>query len=117
MTREEEIMESAAAERERNAFLLGANWAVDHPMHIYTDNEQVIANLQEEVERLKNPWRDAKKELPKENTSVFINFNGEAFSYSGFVDPNGRWYCYGSGYVRTPEYWMPIPPLPEGGEK
>lgn len=117
MTREKQIKQ-AALERNYdgdfdsnnglNGFVEGAQWADEHP---------------------KNPWRDAKKELPlKENHKdglwgqevlartqsgnyyrMRVRENGE---WQNLVLNEQSWWLY-TGKVT---HWMPIPDLPKGGD-
>lgn len=71
-------------------FIAGAQWADSHP---------------------KNPWRDAKKEQPKDDDPVFLSFQGIE-CVGEYANDQKLWYAHGGGLVE-PEYWMPIPPLPK----
>lgn len=101
MTREEEI-EQFALERNSDGdfdsndgyqgLIEGAQWADEHP---------------------KNPWRDARKELPVDYKSVLIRY-GEDYAHYGIYRYNHE-RCYWENmslyHMTPPDYWMPIPEL------
>ena len=106
MTREEEIRQAAeknATERAgylvqgiaNAAFYDGAKWADEHP---------------------KNPWRDAKKELPEKINKFYSDFVFVAYSVNGEFRFGIDRYDFAreefGSHVHA-EYWMPIPELKE----
>lgn len=84
-----------------------AEWADEHP---------------------KNPWRNAKIELPVEKNVKSISIDcfirtSKGLYFSAFYDYQFKdWYIDGHGYssINTLGYvthWMPIPETPKGGEE
>lgn len=140
MTRVEEIRQAAHEYSDKLAVLCeggnlfknfcnGAKWADEHPQFVHTDNSQVIANLEAEIERLKSPWISVEDRMPDENSAVLvrgeIRDNGHADEFYVFLVENGEFVSAISGkpiwkldtfrdYTFT--HWMPIPELPKGGE-
>lgn len=100
MTREEEIkLTSVRCYKgitvQNQAFVEGAQWADEHP---------------------KNPWRDAKKELPKDKgVRIFVSYAG--IQSSAYYYGNNYWSVEGYGFCDFVDYWMPIPETPKGGKK
>ena len=83
-----------------------------------------MKELRDELDKLCNPWRDAKKELPemteetreyKESPAVFICFDDDTVGVAYYSYSWKRWESRGAG-IPTPKYWMPISKLPKGGE-
>ena len=122
MTREELI--KTKAEEYANVWKLGgfhsvqemlisiANWADKHPQFVHTDNSQVIANLEAEIERLKNPWISVKDRLPEPNVKVIARWNtGEIFD--AWRNDEGIWFI-DIITADKPDYWMPIHELKKG---
>lgn len=102
-------------------------WADSHPQFVHTDNSQVIANLEAEIERLKSPWISVEECMPDENSAVLvrgeIRDNGHADEFYVFLVENGEFVSAISGkpiwkldtfrdYTFT--HWMPIPKLEKG---
>lgn len=102
MTREEEIKQASIEwlrsdsffhEANVESFEEGARWADEHP---------------------KNPWRDAKKDPPKDGEWCLFRFTQNAWAhglYEARVMPNTAM----SDYIRNGEIisWMPISELPK----
>lgn len=81
----------------RDDFLAGARWADEHP---------------------KNPWRDARKELPKGGDKIICSFiydGKRGFGFSKIRDAGGYPIIKGVLYfgVTSCDYWMPLPELPK----
>lgn len=110
MTREQEIMQAAAAEipsagdmaePERSAFLAGANWADEHP---------------------KSPWISVKDRLPEVykkcfalkdcKTPCICILTKKRSGRCVFETPDEE-YEFPDGKIT---HWMPKPELPKGGE-
>ena len=108
-TREEEIKEAKDKICEFKAypfnrgFIAGVQWADEHP---------------------KNPWRDAAKDPPKEmnidhtSDAVIVFWQGGEIGSAIYNHDWNKWVGmhYGED-VATPLFWMPVLPLPKGGEK
>lgn len=106
-TREEEIREAAwdrtnypdcenyCTQRLSTIFEAGAQWADEHP---------------------KNPWRDAKKDPPRDGewfVAITDLMNGLKVPVVGRIGID----IFIQAFKRRYQYWMPIQPLQEGGEK
>ena len=96
----DEQIEQAAIERgcikgtaEYYGFIQGARYAYQNPI---------------------SPWRDAKKDKPKDNKTVLVSFHGIICNGEYDMD-DGIWFASGWGTVE-PEFWIPEPELPKGGE-
>lgn len=109
MTREEEIKDTANSyfylgeddriEERRMCFIGGAQWADEHP---------------------KNPWRDAKKDPPKDDRDVFIKWgkNDPAQRLHGVGSYHKSLFPENNGWsINDVTHWMPIPELEKRGEK
>ena len=140
MTREEEIRQAAATWRnvaarinaDSGSFIQGAKWADAHPQFVHTDNSQVIANLEAEIERLKSPWISVKDMLPNVGECVLAQTEGGSVSVMMYNSDNvfersfGLSYTMKDGGKTTINYnqtfkeaithWMPIPKLEKGGK-
>ena len=86
--------------------------------------------LQDELDKLRNPWRDAKKDPPKKEIGNKIFYTFFDTAYDGVHEQRYYHYAefkkYGSGkeewidedgnrvLVEIADYWMPIPELKKG---
>jgi len=144
MTREEEIKHAAQEYINSDAvipenmylaygdFINGARWADEHPQFVHTDNSQVIANLEAEIERLKNPWISVEERLPEVGLTVLTNIlqiidGGGEHNESTMVLVqlfHGKWDTNRMEQQRVGgilfdtisvvTHWMPIPELEKG---
>lgn len=101
-TREEEIKQAATK--------IAKEWYCGPEDEFHYEVEKLEEMGQWADEHPKNPWRDAKKELPKEEGWVYVN--GERLSI--YYYKNNKWYDERENITFSPDYWMPIPELPKG---
>lgn len=94
------------------SFLSGAHSRNEEVNQWKESKRKLRLRLMQRIHELRNPWRDAKKELPKEGERVFVSYAG--LKSSAYYYGDGQWSVEGYGLCDFVDYWMPIPELPKG---
>lgn len=78
----------------------------------------VRMSIQWADEHPKNPWRDAKKELPEKINKFFSDFVLVMYTRGGKPYPSITRYDYDCGIweIDNVTHWMPFPQPPKGGK-
>ena len=86
--------------------------------------EKKVEELEQRLEAAENPWVKVEDRPPDEGELVvltnhaFLNPSMIRYYCTGGISSNGGWYDPEDMEIFAPDFWMPIPALPDtkGGE-